>query len=178
MALLIASCRSYLCTMKRRQFLKSFAALGVAPMVSSMGGGALALGKVSAGAPAVNAQAYQWAEVIVRAHKTSSLAMLQRHLKVDAAAAKALQNQLIRNGVIGAQANAYGLYQAKNPLFDGAFPKSTDVVTKTLDLVRENLDVSESSDIIDDESATDWMMTEIPISALYNEADWTSQLVA
>ncbi len=167
--------------MKRRQFIKTLAAVGAAPVISSVSGGALALGKMSTVVPAVNAYTYKWAEVIVRAHKTSSLAMLQRHLKIDASAAKVLQNQLIRNGVIGANANGYGLYQAKNPLFDGAFPKPANVVQRAPDLVRENLDVNERSKIFEDEtdeSSSEEMMTEIPISALYNEADWTSQLVA
>ena len=122
--------------MKRRRFLQSFAALAASPFIPSMGAGALAVGKTSAATPAVSAHAYQWAEVIVRAHKTSSLAMLQRHLRIDVAAAKAVQSQLIRNGVIGAQANAYGIYKATNPLFDGLIQSPTKVVETGKDLLK------------------------------------------
>jgi hypothetical protein len=167
--------------MKRRQFLQSLAAVGAVPLMPSLASGAMAVGNSSAAAPVVSAQAYKWAEVIVRAHKTSSLAMLQRHLRVDAAAANALQNQLIRNGVIGAQANAYGLYQATNPLFDGAFPKSDKIVQKAVKLVQQNVEVQETGETVEadaDEPIIDDAVTEIPITALYNETDWTPQLVS
>ena len=147
----------------------------------SLASGAMVVGNSSAAAPAVSAQAYKWAEVIVRAHKTSSLAMLQRHLRVDAAAANALQNQLIRNGVIGAQANAYGLYQSTNPLFDGAFPKSDKIVQKAVKLAQHNVEVQETEETVEadaDEPIIDDAVTEIPITALYNETDWTPQLVS
>ena len=123
------------------------AAVGAVPMMPSLAIDALVAGNVAA-LSAVNMHTYKWAEVIVRAHKTSSLAMLQRHLKIDVAAAKALQNQLIRNGVIGAQANTYGLYQATTPLFDGAFPKPSNLLKSGRELLEK---VSENVSSVDED---------------------------
>lgn len=168
--------------MKRRQFLQSLAALGAVPLVPSMGTGALAFNTGSAATPAVSAHTYKWAEVIVRAHKTSSLAMLQRHLRLDVAAAKALQNQLISNGVIGAHANVYGLHQATNPLFDGLFPQPSKIAQ-----TGKNLNEKMSSSIRNDVENLDFETDagedrdanlEIPITSLYNESDWSSHLAA
>ena len=106
-------------TMKRRDFLKS---AGAALMVPAVPLPALSLGTASAAVPR---STYLWAETIARAHRQCSVPMLQRHLKLDAHAVQLVKSQLIKNGVISGQPNAYGVYKAINPLFDGAFIKPT-----------------------------------------------------
>lgn len=103
--------------MNRRRFLQNLAALAAVPALPAVP--ALAISP----AAKVNPATYRWAETIVRAHKSCNVAMLQRHLRIDLAAAEALKDQLLRNGVIAAQANSYGIHKAVKPLFDGAFPK-------------------------------------------------------
>ena len=112
--------RDYIRLMKRRNFLKSMAAAAVAPVIPLP---ALSMGKAAIASPIVPSGTYIWAETIVRAHNNCSLAMLQRHLRIDASAAAALKSQLIRNGVISANANAYGMHKAVKPLLDSAFLK-------------------------------------------------------
>ena len=125
--------------MKRRSFLKSIGAAALSPMIplpslASMGSIAPSI------APAVVPATYKWAEMIARAHRTCNIAMLQRHLRLDAATASMVQKQLVANGVIGAQANIYGTHQAIKPLFEGAFPKPANVgeaVKSTVEKARE-----------------------------------------
>ena len=102
--------------MKRRSFLKSLAALGASPLIPSLPG----LASVTPAAASLPAGTLQWAETIARAHKSCSLAMLQRHLRLDAGTASLVKNQLIEKGIISANANAYGLHSAAKPLWDGA----------------------------------------------------------
>ncbi|MEL6504329.1 MAG: hypothetical protein AAFQ10_07705 [Pseudomonadota bacterium] len=103
--------------MNRRRFLQSLAALSAAPALPTMPAFAVPLPVT------VNPATYRWAETIVRAHNSCNVAMLQRHLRIDLAAAEALKDQLLRNGIISAQANGYGIHKAVKPLFEGAFPK-------------------------------------------------------
>jgi len=114
--------------MKRRSLLKSLGAVGLLPLVPTSTLGALTT---------VPAGTYKWAETIVRAHNSCNLAMLQRHLKLDLAMAKSVQAQLIRNGIISANANAYGIHAASNPLFRGAFLQSGKTLRETKELAHK-----------------------------------------
>ena len=124
--------------MNRRGFLKSLAASALAPALPIP---KLALGAtpVSA-APVVPTATYNWAAMIVRAHNNCTLPMLQRHLQIDVAMAEALKSQLIKNGILNAQMNAYGMHTATKPLFDGAFLKPPTPVNSVLDSVKKLAD--------------------------------------
>lgn len=71
-----------------------------------------------------------WAETIVRAHNKCNLGMLQRLLQIDNATASVLKTQLLENGVISAQVNAYGMHSAVKPLYEGAFIRPTSEIEK------------------------------------------------
>lgn len=113
--------------MKRRDLLKSLGAIGSLPFLPSVP--TLANAGSSLG---ITANTYKSAELIARAHSTCSLGMLKRLLKIDAASAELVKSQLIKNGVISAHANAYGLHTPLNPLYRGAFIKAP---TKLLDAI-------------------------------------------
>ncbi len=124
--------------MKRRNLLKSIAALGAMPMLpmsSLVPATAATTTTVTA-----SAHTYKWAEMIVRAHRKCSPGMLERLLKVDAATASALKTQLLEKGVISAQANAFGIHSAINPLYEGAFVRPSSQITKGLKKANEVLD--------------------------------------
>lgn len=111
--------------MKRRTFLQSIGAFGLTPMMP-----APILNAVPAANAAVAKDTYMWAETIVRAHNKCNLGMLQRLLQIDNATASALKAQLLENGVISAQANAYGMHTAVKPLYEGAFLRPTSEIGK------------------------------------------------
>ena len=124
--------------MKRRDLLKSIAAMGAMPMLpmsSLVPATAATTTTVSA-----SAHTYKWAEMIVRAHRKCSLGMLERLLKVDTATASALKTQLLEKGVISAQANSFGIHSAVNPLYEGAFVRPSSQITKGLKKANEVLD--------------------------------------
>jgi hypothetical protein len=125
--------------MKRRNLLKSIAAIGAIPMIpmSSLVSAAPATGAATVTA---SAHTYKWAEMIVRAHKKCSPGMLERLLKVDAATASALKSQLLEKGVISAQANSFGIHSAVKPLYEGAFMRPSSEISKGLKKVNETLD--------------------------------------
>ena len=133
--------------MKRRSFLKSLAATALMPAIPFP---ALPSGAALASAPVVPVGTYKWAETIVRAHNNCNLAMLQRHLRIDAATASALQSQLVKNGIIGAQANAYGMHKAVKPLLDSAFLKPANPlpdVKEVLEKVIDNMGEDEADEV-------------------------------
>ena len=114
--------------MNRRSFLKSATALGLSPLLPKS---ALAIpsGMTSAG--------YRTAERWVRAHQSCSLTMLQRHLQLDSIGAQALRSSLVSNGVLSAQANAYGIHTVTQPLFRGAFLNSVSGLKDGAQLLRK-----------------------------------------
>ncbi|MEM9732702.1 MAG: hypothetical protein AAF903_04340 [Pseudomonadota bacterium] len=130
--------------MNRRRFLQNLATLAAVPALPSVT--ALAISP----AVQVNPATYRWAETIVRAHNSCNVAMLQRHLRIDLAAAEALREQLMRNGVIAAQANSYGIHKAVKPLFDGAFPKPAisfdELAEKALEKMEVVIEETESGE--------------------------------
>lgn len=130
--------------MKRRDLLKSLGAIGLLPVIP-----APALNAIATTAPAVSTTTYKWAEMIVRAHSKSSLSMLQRHLRLDATAAKLVHTQLVQNGVIAAQANAYGMHTAAKPLYDGAFIKPNSIK----ELVQNKLEETINSSLNDPDTS-------------------------
>ena len=105
--------------------------------------GALAQAAPTAVAPAFSAHTYQWAEMIVRAHNKCNLGLLQRSLRIDSTAATALKDALIKNGIVAAQANAYGIHTATKPLYEGAFMSVSDAVEKTTEVVEKVSDFLE-----------------------------------
>lgn len=105
--------------MKRRIFLQS---LGAAALTPALPVSALA-NLVPSAKLAVDPATYKWAETIVRAHNQSSVGMLQRLLHLDAGAATAMQNELVRKGVLVSKANSFGIHTAVKPLYEGAFVK-------------------------------------------------------
>lgn len=109
--------------MKRRSFLKSIGAFSLAPAMPVP-----SIGVSSAASVTVAKDTYQWAEMIVRAHNKCNLGMLQRLLQLDTATASALKSELLKNGVISAQANAYGMHAAIKPLYEGAFIRPTSEI--------------------------------------------------
>ena len=115
--------------MNRRGVMSSLAALGLVPLVP---GKALAALSPVGGSAATTRFNYQWAETLVRAHGTGNLAMLQRHLKVDQQVAAALHQQLVRNGVLAAQADAYGAHRAVRPLYDAGFFRDDSATRQSL----------------------------------------------
>ncbi|MEM7068036.1 MAG: hypothetical protein AAF478_04055 [Pseudomonadota bacterium] len=116
--------------MDRRSFIKS---IGAAALLPVLPGPSIAL--AAAPAPAVSAHTYQWAEMIVRAHNKCNLGLLQRSLKINEAAASVLKSQLIENGVVTAQANAYGIHTATKPLYEGAFMNVSETVKEAAETV-------------------------------------------
>lgn len=105
----------------------------------------------------------------MRAHQTCIPAMLQRTLSVSPALAEAVQSKLTANGVLGLQANAWGMYQATNSLFDRTFPTPDAVVSKTKAVAEkmfERVFEDDTQEPLEDEP--------IHVSAemLYDEALW------
>lgn len=125
--------------MKRRNLLKSIAALGAMPMLpmSTLVSAATA---ASTAAMTASTHTYMWAEMIVRAHNKCSAGMLERLLKVDAATASALKSQLLEKGVITAQANSFGIHSAVKPLYEGAFMRPSSEISRGLKKANETLD--------------------------------------
>lgn len=134
--------------MKRRNLLKSIAAIGLTPLMPPIPASALASTAPAASAT-VSSHTYKWAEMIVRAHKKCSPGMLERLLKVDATTASALKSQLLEKGVISAQANSFGIHSAVKPLYEGAFMKPSSQLSNSLKKAKETIDkmmVEETSD--------------------------------
>ncbi|MGI9355184.1 MAG: hypothetical protein ACR2PF_08515 [Rhizobiaceae bacterium] len=150
--------------MNRRHFLQTIGALAATPVM-------LPLVPAFAGASTITVPTatYRWAEVIVRAHKTCSPAMLQRTLSVSPVVAEAVQSKLIANGVLGSQANVWGIYRATNPLFDGVFPKTDAVVSKAKDAIEK---VVEPMFEDERESLASAGTFDVSANGLYDEAQW------
>ena len=141
--------------MDRRSFIKSISAAGLLPAlpVPSLAGAV-----TTSAAPTVSAHTYQWAEMIVRAHNKCNLGMLQRLLQLDNATAAVLKNKLLENGIISAQANAYGMHTAIKPLYEGAFMNVSDTTSSTLektaDFLADDAEESEGVEEFDSEINT------------------------
>jgi len=163
-ALFSDSTRPYMPVMNRRRFLQTIGALAATPAISP-----LMPAFAGAGTATVPTATYKWAEVIVRAHKTCTPAMLQRTLSISPAVAETVQSKLIANGVLGSQANAWGAYKATNPLFDGMFPKPDVVVNKAKDVAEKLVE-----QVLEDEADPSAEPEPIEVSAdmLYDEAQW------
>lgn len=125
--------------MKRRSLLKSIGAMSVMPLMPTFPASALA-SATPAVAASVTPHTYQWAEMIVRAHKKCSPGMLERLLKVDAATASALKSKLLENGIINAQANSFGIHSAVKPLYEGAFVRPSSQLKNGIQKANEKLD--------------------------------------
>ncbi|KAB7616110.1 hypothetical protein F9L33_04940 [Amylibacter sp. SFDW26] len=78
--------------MKRRSFLSGIASAGLLPSLPVAG--------FAAPASAAALESVKAAEIIVRAHNSCSVPMLQRLLRVDASIASEVQNILIKRGTI------------------------------------------------------------------------------
>lgn len=95
--------------MKRRSFLSGLVSSGLIPNLRLSG-----LAKAAAAPSVAIFEHLKTAEIIVRAHNTCSIPMLQRLLKLDAGMAQDVQGILIERGVITAPGTA-GLSTAVNP---------------------------------------------------------------
>jgi len=123
--------------MDRRNFLKSIGATALLPAISTPAT-MLAQGVPAAAAtPAFTAHTYEWAKMIVRAHNKCNLGLLQRSLQVDPIAAAALKDSLIKNGIVTAQANAYGIHTATKPLYEGAFMNVSETVEQASEIAEK-----------------------------------------
>lgn len=134
--------------MNRRNFLKSIGATALLPAIPMPAMATAAQAPVAASAAAFSQHTYQWAEMIVRAHNKCNLGLLQRSLQLDATAASALKQALIKNGIVTAQANAYGIHTATKPLYEGAFMSVSETTEKVIEAV------DEVSDVLDDAEDT------------------------
>ena len=132
--------------MDRRNFLKSIGATALLPAIPLPAGALASTAPAAAAAPAITAHTYQWAEMIVRAHNKCNLGLLQRSLRIDASAATALKESLIKNGVVTAQANAYGIHTATKPLYEGAFMSVSDTVEKASEIAEKVSDFMDPED--------------------------------
>ncbi len=132
--------------MDRRNFLKSVGATALLPAIPVPAGVLAQAAPAATAAPAFTAHTYQWAEMIVRAHNKCNLGLLQRSLRIDATAAAALKESLIKNGIVAAQANAYGIHTATKPLYEGAFMSVSDTVEKASELAEKVSDFIEDTD--------------------------------
>ena len=129
----------------------------------------------AAAAPAFTAHTYQWAEMIVRAHNSCNIGLLQRSLLVDAAAASALKDSLITNGIVYPQANAYGIHKAVKPLYDGAFVSVSETSAKVQEVaekVGEFIEDHVEPETIEEKSKTE---NESDINALPSETESVDQ---
>ncbi len=131
--------------MDRRSFLKSIGATALLPALPIPAGSLAAQSSVAAGTAAFSQHTYQWAEMIVRAHNKCNLGLLQRSLQVDATAASALKQALIKNGIVHAQANAYGIHTATKPLYEGAFMSVSEASEKVIEAAEEISDFIEDT---------------------------------
>ena len=139
--------------MNRRSFIRSLGAASLLPMIPVPTFVASASAAVT---PAISAHTYKWAELIVRAHNKFSPGMLQRSLRIDSATAHVLKEQLIQNGILSAQANAYGIHAATKPLYEGAFVSVSEtadtisqVATKASEIVQESEENDETIEEFD-----------------------------
>ncbi|MEM7215058.1 MAG: twin-arginine translocation signal domain-containing protein [Pseudomonadota bacterium] len=132
--------------MDRRSFLKSIGAAGLLPALPFP---SLAVASTAV-TPVVSTHTYQWAEMIVRAHNKCNLGMLQRLLQIDNATASVLKRQLLENGIISANANAYGMHTAVKPLYEGAFMNVSETSNKVIEKVSEIFEEGEIEVLPDD----------------------------
>jgi hypothetical protein len=123
-------------SMQRRDFLKSMGATALIPAIP-LPAAALSTSVAPAVAAPFTAHTYQWAEMIVRAHNSCNLGLLQRSLRIDAGAAASLKQALIKNGIVTANANAYGIHKAVKPLYEGAFVSTSDTISKVKDVAEK-----------------------------------------
>lgn len=131
--------------MDRRKFLKSVGATALLPAIPAPAVAMTPVASATVAAP-FSAHTYQWAEMIVRAHNKCNLGLLQRSLRIDAGAASALKESLIKNGIISAQANAYGIHTATKPLYEGAFMSVSDTVEKAKNVAEQVSEYLETDD--------------------------------
>lgn len=123
--------------MNRRSFLKSIGAFSIFPALPAPTVAVAPTLSSAAPVQVFTEHTYQWAEMIVRAHNKCNLGLLQRSLRVDANVAEALRNSLIKNGIVTAQANAYGIHTATKPLYEGAFMNVSDISETSAKLVKK-----------------------------------------
>ncbi|MEM7290429.1 MAG: hypothetical protein AAF412_08710 [Pseudomonadota bacterium] len=116
--------------MNRRRFLQSIGASALLPALPLPASILASPSAAAVSVPAFSDHTYQWAEMIVRAHNKCNLGLLQRSLRIDASAALALKDSLIKNGIVSAKANAYGIHTATKPLYEGAFISVSETLEK------------------------------------------------
>ena len=120
--------------MNRRKFLQS---IGAAALLPSLPVPTLALPQAAPVVVPFTEHTYQWAEIIARAHNRCNIGLLQRSLQVSEGVAEALKSRLIENGIISAEANAYGIHKATKPLYEGAFTSVQEAPRNIADTVQE-----------------------------------------
>jgi len=143
--------------MKRRNLLKSLGAVGALPLVPSLPVSTMTTAPANAtnAVATVSEHTYKWAEMIVRAHSKCTPGMLERLLQVDTQTASALKSQLLKNGIINAKANAFGVHAAVNPLYEGAFVRPSSQISKGLEKASDILDEMMEPDDQDQEINTE-----------------------
>ena len=104
--------RPYIYPMNRRDFTKSLAALGLAPALPAMPAAAAAT------APAYTPYMYGLGAHMARSTGKCSPEMLMHKLRLAPEAARAMQNQLVRSGILSAP-GAAGLAAAAQPYMRG-----------------------------------------------------------
>ena len=135
--------------MDRRNFLKSIGAASLLPVIPMPAISAASPAAAVVTAPAFTSHTYQWAEMIVRAHNKCNLGLLQRSLQVDVTVAEALKKELIKNGIVAAKANAYGLHKATKPLYEGSFLKPSEPLETAKDLIEDFITPDEEVDQVE-----------------------------
>ena len=105
----------YIPVMNRRDFTKSIAALGLAPALPALP----ASGAAAAAAPAYTPYMYGLGAHMARSIGQCSPEMLMQKLHLAPGAARAMQAQLIKGGILSAP-NSAGLAMAARPYMQGA----------------------------------------------------------
>lgn len=108
--LAIRRASTYLSIMNRRDFAKSLGCLGLAPVLPSM--------SLPAVAPAYTPYMYGLGVHLARSTGGSSASLLVQKLGLSSQAAKAMQAQMIRNGVVSTSGTA-GVAAAVQPYMKG-----------------------------------------------------------
>ena len=129
--------------MDRRKLLKSIGALGLAPLLPNA---AFALPATNTASATIATEAfsrsYQLAEMLVRSHNKCSTAMLERLLCVDAGTASAVKSELLKRGVIGINANAYGIHTATKPFQEVGLLNSQPPTERISEAVKKQVEES------------------------------------
>ncbi|MEM8650924.1 MAG: hypothetical protein AAGF54_10370 [Pseudomonadota bacterium] len=159
--------------MDRRNFLKSIGAASLLPVIPMPAISAASPAAAIATAPVFTSHTYQWAEMIVRAHNKCNLGLLQRSLQVDVTVAEALKKELIKNGIVAAKANAYGLHKATKPLYEGSFLKPSEPLETAKDIIEDFITPDDELDQagLDEEKDNDHNDMELDSESISEETE-------